>query len=67
MQVEFLKVKDLATMLQLTPVQVHNLCRSDSKTPLPFIRINGHSFRFRRSDVEAWFAKHIQNSTIVGE
>ena len=58
MQNEFLKVGDLAEMLQMSKRAIFNLCKSDSHTPIPHIRVNGHSLRFRRTDVEAWLAKN---------
>ena len=58
MQQEFLKVTDLAEMLQLSTRAILNLCKRDSHTPLPHIRINGRSLRFRRTDVDAWLTKN---------
>ena len=65
MQQEILKVSDVAELLQMTPWQILKLCKSDAKTPIPHIRINGRSLRFRRSDVEAWFSKNLQNTIVV--
>jgi excisionase family DNA binding protein len=58
MQQEILKVNDVAELLQLTTWQVLNLCKVDAHTPLPHIRVNGRSLRFRRADVDAWLTKH---------
>lgn len=57
---EFLKVADLAEMLQVSPRQVIALCKSED-TPLPHVRIAGRSPRFRRSDVDDWFSKNLSN------
>lgn len=60
MQHEILKVTDVAELLQLSPRQILNLCREDAKKPIPHIRVNGRGeVRFRRSDVNAWFEKHL--------
>lgn len=58
----FLKVADVAELLQLSPRQILNLCNKDkAHTPLPHMRVNGRSLRFRKSDVDAWFSKHLVN------
>ena len=62
MQQEILKVADVAELLQLSPRQILNLAKEDAKTPLPYIKINGRSLRFRKSDVEAWFTKYLVNA-----
>ena len=54
----FLKVKDVAELLQLSPRQILNLAKEDAKTPLPHIKVNGRSLRFRQSDINAWFEKN---------
>ena len=59
MQQEILKVKDVAEILQLSPRQVLNMCKSDTKTPLPHIKINGRGLRFRREDLQKWFDKNL--------
>jgi predicted DNA-binding transcriptional regulator AlpA len=59
MQHEILKVKDVAEMLRLSTRQIHNLCKSDAHTPLPHIKVNGHSLRFRRADIDAWMTKNL--------
>ena len=59
MQQEILKVKDVAELLQLSPRQVMNLCKTDSPNPLPHIQINGRALRFRKSDVDLWFSKNL--------
>jgi len=58
MQQEILKVKDVAELLQLSGRQILNLCKSDSHTPIPHVKINGRSLRFRRTDVDAWLSKN---------
>jgi len=58
MQQEILKVNDVAELLQLSTRAILNLCKRDSHTPIPHIRINGHSLRFRRADLEAWMNKN---------
>ena len=58
MQQEILKVADVAELLQLSPRQILNLCKDDAHTPLPHIKVNGRSIRFRKSDLDAWFAKN---------
>ncbi len=52
------KVGEVAEILQLSSRQVLNLCKLDSNTPLPHLKINGRSLRFRRSDIDKWFAKN---------
>ena len=64
MSVEFLKVEDLAEMLQVSPRQVIALCKSED-SPLPHVRIGGRSPRFRKSDVDNWFSKNLQNPISV--
>lgn len=61
---EFLKISDLAEMLQVSPRQVINLCKTED-TPLPHVKINGRSLRFRKSDVDAWFSKNLNNPISV--
>lgn len=59
---EILKVKEVAEMLQLSPSQVLNLIKDGAEAPMPHIRINGRSPRFRKSDVMAWFTKNLVNA-----
>lgn len=61
MENSFLKVADVAELLQLSTRQILNLVKDDAHTPLPHIRVNGRSLRFRKSDVENWFTKHLVN------
>lgn len=61
---EFLKINDLAEMLQVSPRQVINLCKAEG-TPIPHVKINGRSLRFRKSDVDAWFSKNLNNPISV--
>jgi len=56
--VSLLKVGDVAEILQLSPRQVLNLCKSTATTPLPHLKINNRSLRFRRSDLDRWFEKN---------
>ena len=49
MQEQFLKVKEVAELLQLSPRQILNLCKEDANTPMPHLRVGRHSIRFRRS------------------
>ena len=58
MSQEILKVADVAELLQVSPRQVQNMCKEDSNTPIPHIKVNGHQLRFRRSDVDAWMTKN---------
>jgi predicted DNA-binding transcriptional regulator AlpA len=58
MQQEILKVNDVAELLQLSARQILNLCKSDAHTPIPYVKINNRSLRFRRSDVDAWLSKN---------
>ena len=58
MQQELLKVKDVAEMLRMSQRQILNLCKEDAHTPMPHIRVNSHSLRFRRADVDAWLTKN---------
>ena len=58
MQQEILKVKEVADLLQLSARQIMNLCKSDAHTPLPHIKVNGRSLRFRRADIDAWMTKN---------
>ena len=58
MQNEILKVNDVAELLQLSARQILNLCRSDAHTPIPHIKVNGRSLRFRRADIDAWMTKN---------
>jgi len=55
---EILNLKQVAELLQLSPRQVMNMCKGDSPNPLPHIQINGRALRFRKSDIDAWFAKN---------
>jgi excisionase family DNA binding protein len=54
----FLKVDQVAEILQVSPRQVLNMCK-DEENKIPHIRINGRSLRFRKSDLDRWFDKHI--------
>lgn len=58
MENSFLKVADVAELLQLSTRQILNLVKDDAHTPLPHIRVNGRSLRFRKSDIDAWFEKN---------
>jgi excisionase family DNA binding protein len=58
-QGKFLKVKEVAELMQLSPRQVLNLCKEDAGAPIPHLKINGRSLRFRKSDLEAWFSKNV--------
>ena len=53
-----LKVGEVAEILQLSTRQVLNLCKGTAHTPLPHLKINGRSLRFRTSDIDKWFAKN---------
>ncbi len=53
-----LKVGEVAEVLQLSTRQVLNLCKLDSHTPIPHLKINGRSLRFRKSDIDKWFEKN---------
>ena len=57
-QGKFLKVGEVAEILQLSTRQVLNLCKVDSHTPLPHLKINGRSLRFSPSAIEKWFEKN---------
>jgi excisionase family DNA binding protein len=58
-QGQFLKLGEVAKLLQLSPRQVLNLAKDDAKTPIPHIKVNGRSLRFRKSDLEKWFEKNL--------
>jgi predicted DNA-binding transcriptional regulator AlpA len=58
-QGKLLKVDDVAELMQLSPRQVLNLCKEDVGTPIPHIKVNGRSLRFRQSDIDAWFCKNV--------
>jgi predicted DNA-binding transcriptional regulator AlpA len=58
MQQEILKVNDVAELLQLSHRQVLDLCKSDAPKPMPHIKVNARSLRFRRSDIDAWLTKN---------
>jgi helix-turn-helix protein len=50
-----LKVGEVAEILQLSARQILNLCKSTAHTPLPHLKINNRSLRFRRADLEVTF------------
>jgi excisionase family DNA binding protein len=56
--VSLLKISDVAEVLQISTRQVLNLCKPTAHTPLPHVRVNGRSIRFRPSDLDKWFTKH---------
>ena len=58
MEHSFLKVNEVAAILQLSRRQVLNLCKDDAPTPLPHLKVNGRFLRFRMSDIQAWFEKN---------
>jgi len=58
MSQDILKVDEAAELLQVSPKQLLNLCK-DEENPLPHIRINGRSPRFRKSDIDRWFDKQL--------
>jgi excisionase family DNA binding protein len=58
MQSEFIKVADVAKLLQMSPKQITNLCRENAVNRLPHMRPNGRTLRFKRSDIENWFSKN---------
>lgn len=62
METQFLTVKDVASLLHLSPRQILNLAKEDCPTPLPHIKVNGRALRFRLSDVNAWFEKNLVSS-----
>jgi excisionase family DNA binding protein len=53
----FLKVAEVAEIMQVSERQVLNMCKSE-KTPIPHIRVNGRAIRFRRADLDKWFEKN---------
>jgi excisionase family DNA binding protein len=57
--VVLLKLGEVAEILQISTRQVLNLCKLEAKTPLPHMRVNGRSLRFRKSDLEKWFEKNL--------
>jgi predicted DNA-binding transcriptional regulator AlpA len=65
MEQEILKLNDVAELLQLSPRQVMNMCKEDANTPIPHIKVNGRSLRFRASDVNAWLNKNTKNAISV--
>ena len=54
----FLKVEEVARLMQLSPKQVISLCK-DEENPLPHVRINGRAIRFKRESIDAWFNKQV--------
>jgi len=58
MTTEILTVADLAKLLKISPRSVYELTRERHRrsqaNPLPLVRINGKTVRFRKCDVETW-------------
>jgi excisionase family DNA binding protein len=59
---EILTVTEVAAMLKMSKGQIYEMTKQKTCTgsmkgnPLPVAKINGN-LRFRKSDVEAWFAR----------
>lgn len=45
-----------------TTVGSLNVWRANGKHKIPFVRW-GHNIRYRKSDLDAWIAEHLQNNS----
>ena len=63
---EILTVAELAAMLKMSKSQIYEMTRARTRSgamranPIPVLKINGN-LRFRKSDVEDWVEKLVQN------
>jgi predicted DNA-binding transcriptional regulator AlpA len=63
---EIVTVEEVAAMLRISKSKVYELTKDRSRTgelrdnPIPVLKI-GSSLRFRKSDIEAWIEKLVEN------